>query len=96
MHIAMISPASAVPALRQTAALYERHANLDLSVNPADWAGDVDTIHDLKKALFNTIDSGDFAKAMHILQVLQKPALSGAVPLRGAGRRSVWAPPTRL
>jgi len=71
MHIAMISPASAVPALRQTAALYERHTNLDLSVNPADWAGDVDTIHDLKKALFHAIDAGDFAKAMHILQVLQ-------------------------
>ncbi len=71
MNIAMISPASAVPALRQTAALYERHTNLDLSVNPADWAGDVDTIHDLKKALFHAIDAGDFAKAMHILQVLQ-------------------------
>jgi hypothetical protein len=71
MHIAMISPASAVPALRQTAALYERHTNLDLSVNPADWAGDVDTIHDLKKALFHAIDAGDFARAMHILQVLQ-------------------------
>jgi hypothetical protein len=71
MNIAMISPAPAMPALRQTAALYTRHTNLDLTVNPADWAGDVDTIHDLKKALFHAIDAGDFAKAIHILHVLQ-------------------------
>ncbi len=71
MNIAMISPAPAMPALRQTAALYTRHTDADLTVNPADWAGDVDTIHDLKKALLHAIDGGDFAKAMHILQVLQ-------------------------
>jgi len=37
--------------MRMTASLYARHTNANLAINPVDWAGDLDTIHDLKKAL---------------------------------------------
>ena len=71
MNISSLSFDPATPTMRMTASLYARHTNANLAINPVDWAGDLDTIHDLKKALLQAVDVGDFAKAMHILQALQ-------------------------
>ena len=76
MNVSPISnsaPFSVTPA-HIAAKVYSKNSPPSLSTSAAGFfaGADVDVVHDLKRALMQAVESGDFDKAMHIIKCLKE------------------------
>lgn len=60
--------------MQLAAKIYSKHSPVSLNTSAAGFfaGADIDIVNDLKKALMNAIDSGNFEKAIHILKCLKE------------------------
>jgi len=76
MNVSPISnsaPFSVTPA-HIAANIYSKNAPASLSTNASGFfaSADVDIVHDLKRALMQAVECGNFDKAIHILKCLKE------------------------
>ena len=73
LAISNSAPFSTTPA-HIAAKVYSKNTPASLSTNASGFfaGADVDVVHDLKRALMQAVECGDFDKAMHILKCLKE------------------------